>query len=136
MKQNLIKWSWLIFILLNSKAIFAADMSDWTKYANSLQNCTAGTFNLLDPIQMAFSQPPSTITYQIIGWNPAGKCQVSITRVVTIPGEAKPTSVVLKCAFPKEDLATLSQSAKNIASGNVTLSSDDPTAKIMMNSCE
>lgn len=116
------------------QTVFAApDMTPWSAYSDSLKNCTPGTFNLPDPIGSAVGSP--TITFQIVGMN-AGACQVNITKTITMPNQPQPTSIVLNCSFTSANIAVLTKAAKDLSSGTLQMSSDDPASKIMESACK
>lgn len=132
-KSNL--FSFLCFLLASNSVFADANWSDWSKYADNLQTCTPGTYNLTDPIIYGLTKKVEVITYQIVGMN-AGNCQVNITRSMTGPGATTPTTLKLNCAFSADNIPLLIKSAKDIASGTVKISSDDPVSQIIHSSCK
>ena len=129
-----LKLFFLFSFLFTSTAVFAVDMSAWSSYGDSVQQCKAGTFNLPDPIQSAMTGNAQPITYQIVGMND-GACKMNITRNIEMIGQTKPTTMTLNCSIPISKLAILSKSAKDIASGTVTMSSNDPVSNILDSAC-
>lgn len=126
----------LYLILFASKVVFAVQMSDWGNYASSIQSCSIGTFNLPDPLQMNMSQPPLIITYKIIGWDAQGNCRVSIMRSITLPGEKQPRILTLDCLFPKDKLGFMSQSARQTAAGNVSITTENASNRLNDTYCK
>lgn len=122
----------LFSLFLVAQPPFAADLDAWLNYAESIKTCKQGTFLLPDPLLYATSQKISFITYKIIGWR-SGACQITIKREANELGGF--SDAISNCTFTKENLASLSQSASDIATGTITISTDTPANEIMTNSC-
>jgi hypothetical protein len=141
------------------------DYSGWAQYSENLKNCTQGTFVLTDPVKLSYLQmgmnmgkvgstqdmPPEVreqlkslnnlaklaqTTYTIIGWQ-NDKCMVKIIySPAANPASNQPVTYTMDCAFTKENLAILTDSAKTIGEGKFTAKQDDPTIKITDSSCK
>lgn len=119
-----------------SKWSDALDLQAWITYADSLKDCKAGTFTLINPLSIGGAMMAATMeqaglsrqqdeftkriidksmNYQILGLQ-GDKCQVkmNIPADTDLPpdiGSAK----ILNCSISQSDLAAVSQGAKIIA---------------------
>jgi hypothetical protein len=55
---------------------------------------------------------------------------------MTGPGDTTPSTFKLNCAFSVANLPLLVKAAKDIASGTVKMSTDDPVSQITNSSCK
>jgi len=102
------------------------DLKPWKDYADHLRTCSVGQFTLINPLLM------SQMQYQIVGLKD-NKCFVIET--MSSPDPQSSQSFTLNCSFEQKDLATIADESEKLATGNIELSSDSPTTKIMEKSC-
>lgn len=119
-------------LLATSSFAAAPDLSVWSSYADSIKNCTPGTFSLPDPIG---TQGTPNMTFEIVGMK-EGVCQVKIAKTMPMPNQQPPVRFVLTCNFSTSNAAILGDVAKRLASGTVQPNDDDATVKILVGSCK
>ncbi len=106
-----------------------SDSSDLKDYAEHLRTCTAGNFNVLNPMTKTSMQ------YQIVGLK-NNKCEVIQT--IKLPNTNPPQNFVLHCLFEQNDLKMIVKNAEkstNAKGNTITIDINDPSSKIISNSC-
>lgn len=145
------------FVSANDPSI-KVDYAPWSKFAENIENCKPGTFSLPDPFEIKFLEKSlkmaseddnalkvtqneineylkqASISYQISG-KQQEQCMLVINKSLKM-SESKPQNFQIECAVNVDDLKTLSQAARNIASGKSNESLGDPLANIMTKSCK
>ncbi len=132
MKKNIILF--IISFTLASNLSFAAGMG---KIADSVQNCTPGTYHLPVLVGLVMMGNASQITYTISGMD-SNYCQITIAGAYVKPGQTQSTDFILNCALSSNDLAVLSQSLRNISSGAIAVSAtaNGRAASILKSACK
>lgn len=129
------KLIFFFFFIFTTQTIFSADLSFLAQYADILQNCTPGMYNIPDPSQ-ASAASPEVIVVKILGKN-AGACQINVTKNMPLPGQKNSIPISLSCAFSDDNLLTLSNGAREASSsGSISKSSYGPIKAIIKNSCK
>lgn len=102
------------------------DTSGWKAYADNLKTCTAGDFNVNNPI----TNDP--IQFSIIGLKD-DKCEVMMK--MPDSGSYPSQRAVYNCQFEQSDISTLAQRYELLTKGSV-INSEGPGIEIMNKSCK
>lgn len=105
-----------------------SELNGWKEYAENLKTCTAGDFNVTNPITK------DQIQYKIVGLK-ENKCEV----VMKMPasGSYPSQKAVYNCQFEADDLKTLADRAEQLTKGGpMVINSEGPFIKIMNKSCK